>query len=351
MNEISPAAQPPHRQELRARAAASTAWAVLLAWGVAAVLPGCGPVEWVGVRLFYRRTDLPGSQVIRDLVYAEGPTADSVKNRLDLFLPMGSGWPTVVFVHGGWWRAGDRGLRAGGEDVYGNIGRFLAARGFGAAVISHRLQPGVDWRDQVDDVARAAAWVHAHVGEYGGDPASIVLCGHSAGAHLAARLAVDAHRMEKVGLPASCLRGVVLVSGSGFDFSDEETYRLGASRALVDELFGRGDAAGDWEREASVIPHVTAALPPFLILHAEGEPAYFHRQARLLHRAFGAMGVRSRLVPVPGGSHARMVLALSRADQAVGAAVLSFLEEVGHEDHGREGGAVDGPLHERPVSE
>ena len=38
-----------------------------------------------------------------------------------------------------------------------------------------------------------------------------------------------------------------------------------------------------------------------------------------------AKGVRNRVVVVPGESHARMVLALSREDKTAGPAVLSFI--------------------------
>ena len=50
-----------------------------------------------------------------------------------------------MFVHGGNWDSGDKNDRAGGADVYANIGRFDAARGLGVAVDNYRLQPAVAW--------------------------------------------------------------------------------------------------------------------------------------------------------------------------------------------------------------
>src|SRR5678810_194777 len=77
----------------------------------------------------YKPVSLPKNQVLREVVYREG-SADS-KHRLDLFLPEGTQWPILVFVHGGGLNSGDKALRVAGSDVYGNIGRFYANHGIG----------------------------------------------------------------------------------------------------------------------------------------------------------------------------------------------------------------------------
>ena len=154
--------------------------AAALAAGTALFLAGCQPALWVGIQFVYDEADLPAGQIKKDLAYAEGPSADPEKHRLDLFLPAPSeeNWPTVIFVHGGGWTEGDKDLRVGYQDVYGNIGRFFAARGIGAAVINYRLLgDGVQWPAQIEDVARATAYVHDHIAEYGGDPAALFLMG------------------------------------------------------------------------------------------------------------------------------------------------------------------------------
>src|SRR5439155_21038348 len=58
----------------------------------------------------------------RDICYREG-SADE-KHRLDLFLPHGTNWPILIFIHGGGLTSGDKALRVSGADVYGNIGRL-----------------------------------------------------------------------------------------------------------------------------------------------------------------------------------------------------------------------------------
>ena len=229
----------------------------------------------------------------------------------------------MVFVHGGGWVEGDKALRFGGQDVYGNIGRFYAARGIGVAVISYRLQPQVTWREQVDDVASAVAWVKSSIASYGGDPSRIFIAGHSAGGHLASFVALNPEVAARHGLPR--FAGAICVSGAALDLSDAETYRLGNRVSYYASRFNSDGANPDWQRDASAANYASAGSPPFLILYAEGETAALKRQASRFHEILDSKRTRNRIVGVPGESHARMVLALSRADKTAGPAVLDFI--------------------------
>src|SRR5947207_2194299 len=88
------------------------------------------------IALLYRAVALEQEQVRRDICYREG--SGDEKHRLDLFLPRGTNWPILIFIHGGGLASGDKGLRFGGADVYGNIGRFYASQGVAVAVINYR---------------------------------------------------------------------------------------------------------------------------------------------------------------------------------------------------------------------
>lgn len=314
--------------ELKHRACRTARW--LRAGSLAAVgllATGCGVIGWVGVELYYEEAPEPG-RVIRDVAYWQAPEADPEKHRLDLFLPQGDGFATLLFVHGGGWTEGDKGLVVGGADVYGNIGRFYADRGYGVAVINYRLQPAVTWRQQVEDVARALAWVHQHIGDYGGDPRRLFLSGHSAGAQLSARAAVDSELLEGLGMPPAALCGVIPASGAGYDIADQKTYELGARRSYYEERFRAGDPTDAWRTEASAVSFVDADTPPFLLLHVENEWISLHHQNQLFKAVLEEAGVPAWLVVVPGESHARMVLALSRDDKTAGPAILDFLATV-----------------------
>jgi acetyl esterase/lipase len=293
------------------------AWLLVLV--ASGFLAGCAVVDHVGIALFYKRAPLPDAQVKYDVSYVEHSLL--AKQRLDLFLPKGTNWPVFVFVHGGNWDAGDKGLRIGGADVYDNIGRFYAARGIGVAVINYRLQPTVNWREQVKDVAAAAVWIHTHIAEYGGNGSRVFLGGHSAGAQLACHAAL---------LSPSIISGVISVCGAGLDLADEKTYELGAKRAYYAARFSDDGPREIWQREASPITYVTSNAPPFLILYAAGETVALQQQSQRLREVLEDAHVSNRLVVVPGQSHARMVLTLSRIDTTSADAILNFISDNGN---------------------
>ncbi len=279
----------------------------------------------IGVPIFYRRADLPERQIVRDLRYWSGPDADPKKHRLDLFRPTGTGWPVLVFIHGGGWTSGDKNLRAGGADIYGNIGRFYAARGIGVAVISYRLQPQVAWPQQVADAARAVAWVHANVARFGGDPDAIVVAGHSAGGQLAARIALDPAPLAALGVDHGVITGFVSVSGAALDLTDAESWRLGQPRGYYEKRFRNGDPTDGWMHDASPVRFVDAHSPPGLVIWAEGDPPDLRRQGQVLAAALRAAGVPTTTVLVPGSSHTRIILTLSRDDTVSAQAILKFV--------------------------
>jgi acetyl esterase/lipase len=286
---------------------------------------GCALVYWTGVRLFYDKAPAPPSV---ELNVGYDPAApDDPKRQLDLYLPAGRDFPTVVFVHGGGWAWGDRTQTFSGADIYRNIGRFLASEGIGAAVISYRLIWAVDWPDQLGDVARAVGWVQTHIAERGGRGDRVFLFGHSAGAQLSARIAVDPAWLEKAGGNAGGICGVAAVSGAGYDLGDVETYRRGFDPIYFAERFGGTRMDGAWWHDASVVPWLDAGDPPFLVISATAEHGGLRRQSQLLHDQLTAAHISSTLVTVRGSGHERIILELSRADKTAGPAVLKFVRE------------------------
>jgi len=282
---------------------------------------GCLAVAWVGLEAVYAPAFLPDRQVVRDLAYA----GDARRERLDLYCPEGRGWPVLVFAYGGGWRAGSKDLRIAGADVYGNLGRFFAARGLGVAVVDYRLQPEVTWRDQVADVAAASAWVRAHIASYGGNPRALFLAGHSAGGQLVTFVTLNRDVRARWGLAGDAIRGTIVVSGAGLDLTDERQYELGASRRYFAERFG--DGTGDrWKREASALAYARPGAPPFLLVVAGQDPAWIQWQMHLLYSALRGAGGEASVQSVEQENHFSLVLALSR-EGATTRALLGFVSQ------------------------
>jgi len=190
-------------------------------------------------------------------------------------------------------------------------------------MIKYRLQPSVTWREQIDDAACATAWVHSLIAEFGGDARRIFVSGHSAGGQLAARIALDSAPLVKYELSPAIICGVISVSGAGLDLADEKTYELGASRKYYSQRFGD---TNDWKKIASPVNFARTGAPPFLILYAGGEKKPLHRQSQRLSEVLSQQGISNQVVVVPGQSHARMVLTLSRPDKISAPAVLEFIK-------------------------
>ena len=70
----------------------------------------------------------------------------------------------LAFVHGGGWTSGYK------ENMNFMAPAFNAA-GITFCSIGYRLAPQHLFPAGLDDVADAVAWIHAHIAEYGGDPA------------------------------------------------------------------------------------------------------------------------------------------------------------------------------------
>jgi acetyl esterase/lipase len=282
-------------------------------------------VRRAGMAVLYNRVEWPEERILRDLPY-RGDSPDP-KHHLDLFLPEGDNWPVMVFIHGGGLNSGDKALRVCGKDVYGNIGRFYASQGIGVAIINYRLQPKVTWREQVDDAAQAVAWVYAHAARYGANTSRFFIAGHSAGAYLAARLALDPNPLRGLGLSPDIISGVVAASGAALDLTDSKTYQLGQKAWHYAARFRCGDTTDQWKKEASPVWCAAPGAPPFLIVSAERECEGLQRQSQLLHAALQRNNIPSQIVMVPGQNHCRLVLALSRADKPAAEAVLRFIRK------------------------
>ena len=175
------------------------------------------------------------------------PYAEKSRHTLDIFQPENAATaPVVVFFYGGGWRSGSK-------ELYGYAGKALARRGYVAVVPDYRIYPEVRYPDFIEDGARAVRWVKDNVSRFGGDPEKIFLQGHSAGAHIAAMLAIDARWLRNVGLePSRDIAGLIGIAGP-YDF-------LPLRDEILKVIFG-GNLP-----ETQPIFHVAPGVPPALLL-------------------------------------------------------------------------------------
>ena len=254
-------------------------------------------------------------RVKRNIVYVDH---SGEQNQLDVFAPaVGEGHPVVIWVHGGGWRAGDK-------SAVHDKPRAFTKHGYLLVSINYRIHPDASYREQGQDIAAAIRWVQAHIAGYGGDPQQLFLMGHSAGAHLAALVAVDERYLSGVNLEFGAVRGVILLDGAGYDIPRQiRIARLPRLRKLYATVFTEDQQA---QRDASPITHVAPgkSIPPFLILHVASRPDS-KAQSQSLAEKLNDAGVAARIVAAEGKTHATINRELGRPGDVPTREVFDFL--------------------------
>ena len=187
---------------------------------------------------------------------------------LDLYLPAGVPRGTLLFIHGGYWRALDK------SDF-----QFVAApfveQGFAAAIINYDLCPAVSIAAIVDECRRALLWVAREGSKHGAAADNVVVAGHSAGGHLAAMmLATD---WATHGLARAPFVGAVTLSGV-HDLTPMVQFSFNTDFKLDDEE----------ARRVSPVNHPRRTDVPLLIAAGADETSEFLRQSQLLWNAWPA---------------------------------------------------------------
>ncbi|WP_342363796.1 alpha/beta hydrolase [Terrarubrum flagellatum] len=213
-----------------------------------------------------------------DVRYGDGPD-----ETLDIFPCNVAGAPVHVHIHGGAWR-----IQSKHDASF--LAPAMTAMGAHFVAIDFTNLPACRMTDMADQIARALVWVHRHVAEFGGDPDSILLSGHSSGAHLAAvMLTFD---WPRLGCPADFIKAALCVSGA----YDLGPVLLSARRSYI-EL-----TAGEAER-LSPSRHASRINCPVTLVYGEYESPEFIRQAQSFSRSLNAAGRKSELILAPALDH------------------------------------------------
>lgn len=137
---------------------------------------------------------------------------NQARQTLDIYVPNDAKGPAnvLVFYYGGSWQWGSK------ED-YKFVGEAFASLGYVTVIADYRLYPEVYFPTFVEDSAAALVWVHAHIGEYGGNAKNIFVSGHSAGAFNAVMLSVNPTYLKQAGGDVSMIQGTLGIAGP-YDF-------------------------------------------------------------------------------------------------------------------------------------
>ncbi|MGF1581891.1 MAG: alpha/beta fold hydrolase [Gemmataceae bacterium] len=261
-------------------------------------------------------------QRTKGLAYVKESGADHQLLSLDVYAPkQGKDHPVMVFIHGGGWRKGDKANAV--------VSRIKAPHFVGAdyvlVSINYRLSPKVQHPTHVQDVAKALAYVHEHIANYGGDPNKMFIMGHSAGAHLAALVAVDERYLRAVGNDLNLLSGVVLLDSAAYDIP-RFVNDLKAGPTMVAMYKAAFGPEKNWKL-ASPLTHVAPQknIPPFLIFHTDKRLAGA-TLSRELADALKKAGSPAKAVHAWDKDHATMNSDIGRPGDWATKMVMAFLK-------------------------
>lgn len=229
--------------------------------------------------------------------------------------------PLLALVHGGGWVGG-----APDGASYLELMRFGLARGWATASIGYRLAPGVRFPAPSDDVATALHWLTQHAGDLGWSGRRPWLLGSSAGANLAALVALQAAQRER---PA--VGGVITVALPA-DFRprmDPDPFAQKADDPALLAYLGHSPY-DDPVRAAAASPQalVHQQAPPFMVVHSRRDPRVDARCSLGFVRALRRHGVPvwTRVFTERGHS---LALALPTLCGHVGEFLTTFDERFG----------------------
>ncbi len=213
-----------------------------------------------------------GTSVTRSVPYA-----GTARNTLDVYRPdTARRAPVIVFLYGGSWQGGSK-------STYSFLAGALARKGYVTVVPDYRVYPAVRFPGFLEDSAKAVRWARDNAAKFGGDPDTIYLMGHSAGAYNAAMLAFDGRWLKAVGLSPRRIAGFIGLAGP-YDFLPLKDGTLAA-------IFG-----GNNRPETQPINYVSRGAPPSLLatgtLDTTVEPANSSRLAARLRAAGNDVTVR-----------------------------------------------------------
>jgi arylformamidase len=255
--------------------------------------------------------------VHRDLAYAE---PKNERQTLDVFSPAeGKDHPVILWIHGGGWKKGDKSSVQKKPQVFTD-------KGFVFVAINYRFLPQVTMKEMTGDIAKAIHWVHDHAKEYGGDPNTIFVMGHSAGAHLAALVCTDDRYLKAEGLSLSIIKGCVPIDVSAYDIPKRLKDGGTVKPATLKELFGDTEEA---QRDVSPAAHVAKGknIPSFLILHVADRPDT-KAQSEWFASKLKEAGVSAAVVAAEGKTHGTINSDLGLPDDKPTQAMWEFLEGV-----------------------
>jgi acetyl esterase len=228
--------------------------------------------------------------------------------------------PVVVWVHGGGFLAGDKAHVA-------NYLKIIASAGYVTAGVNYSLAPAARHPTPTRQVNAAIAHLTANAQRFGIDAGRILLAGDSAGAQIAAQLAIaltDPSFAKSIGvdpaIPAKSLRGVALYCGlydpdrvNPEDAEDPFLHVVASSYLGIRTMRG-----ADRPTQFSIVQNLNPNMAPLFISAGNGDRLLPHSKALAAAAASARIPAETLFFPAdhsPAAPHEYQFHLDSRAGQ------------------------------------
>ena len=222
----------------------------------------------------------------------------NARQKLDIYLPKNPQISdtlkkVVIFYYGGNWDSGERA-------DYKFAAEALVSQGYIVVIPDYRVYPEVLFPGFMADPVSAAKWVKTNIQKYHGDANKIFLAGHSAGAHIAVMMAINAEYLAVVSLKPNDFAGVIGLAGP-YDFLPLKSARLKI-------IFG----ADSEQWKSQPINFVNGKNPPLLLAVGMKDGTVWPRNSINLAKKIKEKNGQVEVVEFANYSHVDMVAKLAK---------------------------------------
>lgn len=250
------------------------------------------PDAWVGPAKTWRDERAAAAKAKLGLAYGERP-----RNRFDLFFPAAEPKGLVVFIHGGYWMRFD-------QNTWSHLAKGPVAHGYAVAMPTYTLCPEIRIAGIVSEMGQAVEKIAGMVG------GPIHLTGHSAGGHLATRMACTNSPLSET--VKGRIRNVVSISGL-------HDLRPMMRTAMNETLqIDHAEAMAESPIFLEPLEHVRVTC-----WVGGGERSEFIRQSALLANAWIGVGGATAYVEEPDRHHFSIIDGLADAAHPLTRALLA----------------------------
>ena len=226
-----------------------------------------------------------GYQLLSDVPYGENE-----RQQLDIYRSTNPtvNAPTLVFFYGGSWSSGEK-------KRYRFIGQAFASAGYTTVIPNYRLYPDNIFPDFIEDGAKTIRWLQDNNYTSNG----VVLAGHSAGAHIAAMLALDKSYLRHQDVSDDILRAWIGYSGpyDKFNLSSKKLRRIFSLASPPSA--------------ANPINFVDETSPPALLIHGLGDRTVLAKHTQNLAAKLLASNVKVTTYYYPDNGHISVIASMA----------------------------------------